>query len=330
MDKTVSTALLIGILAQACVTAPSPSQPLDGATPLYAIEPLPPPDVVPLSGVAGDEHPLLSPDWVQDAPLPSGAEQAAAAPKNPWEKFSLTAGVLLVAMNSGVRFGPSGLGVSVNLEELLGFDTTVNSARVGGSWRFTKNRKHRIDLAWIDLSRTGSKTLQQDLDLGNGNIIPAGSGVKSSFDLNIIKTEYSYSFFQDERFDLAAAAGLYVMPMDFSLSASGFSTYSDSVRTTAPLPLVGLRMDFLLTPKWYLRSDLSLFYLEYEDYTGSMRDFTGAVEYKPWEHFALGFGVNSFGFNVEHTGSSSVPGVNFTGEVDFGYTGVMLYLRGLW
>ena len=34
--------------------------------------------------------------------------------------------------------GPAGLGVQINPEELLGFDTSTTSARIEGTWRFTK------------------------------------------------------------------------------------------------------------------------------------------------------------------------------------------------
>jgi hypothetical protein len=330
--KTNVPLLAVSLLVvPACATAPR-SEGGGDPVPLYALDPAPAPAAsAVLPDEARPEAPLLGPGWVQDAPQPAGAGPTEAArAETPWEKFSLSGGLVLVALESAVRFGPAGLGVQVNLEELLGFDTSTSSARIEGSWRFTENKRHRAKLSWIDLSRKGSTTLKQDLDLGNGTIIPAGSGVASDFNLNLIKAEYSYSFFQDERFDLAGCAGFYVAPMDFSLSASGLTPYDDSFNVTAPLPLVGLRMDFAITPEWFLRSDMSLFYLEYQDYTGRMRDITMAVEYKAWKHFSFGLGFDSFGLFVERNRDTTVPGVNFTGSVDFQYTGLMLYLKGLW
>jgi hypothetical protein len=333
--KTNVHLLAVSLLAvQACATAPRPEGGGD-SVPLYALDPAPVPEASEVSRALPDEPapepPLLGPDWVQDAPEPAGAApMEAARAESPWERFTLGGGIVLVGLDSAVRFGPAGLGVQVNLEELLGFDTSTSSARIEGAWRFTENKRHRAKLSWIDLSRKGSTTLKQDLDLGNGTVLPAGSGVSSDFNLNLIKAEYSYSFFQDDRFDLAGAAGFYVAPMDFSLSASGLSTYKNSFNVTAPLPLVGLRMDFAITPKWFLRSDMSLFYLQYQDYTGRMRDITMAVEYKAWKNFAFGLGFDSFGLFVERNRDTTVPGVNFTGSVDFQYTGLMLYLKGLW
>lgn len=249
---------------------------------------------------------------------------------SPWERFSFSAGGLLAALDSDGRFGPAGLGVSVSLEDLLGFDVATYSARLEGAWRFTKNRRHRLSLSWVDLGRNARKTLGQDLDLGGGVILPAGSSISSKFSINLIKGDYSYSFFQDDRFDLAGTLGLYVAPVDFELKATGLANFSDRLVFTAPLPVGGVRMDFAITPKWYLRSNLDIFYIEVDGFTGSLADFIGAVEWRPWEHVSFGAGVESFNLGIERNDTTSVPGLNIIGAVDFRYTGLLLYLKGLW
>ena len=88
--------------------------------------------------------------------------------------------------------------------------------------------------------------------------------METSFDLDIYELAYSYSFFQDERIDLAASIGLYVMPIDFSIKSIGALEVEGSQRFTAPLPPLGLRMDIALTPKWFIRTGSQIFYLEYD------------------------------------------------------------------
>ncbi len=263
------------------------------------------------------------------APRRVSADDAATT-ETPWETFSLSAGGLLVALDSGARFGPAGAGVELNFEDLFGLDTSTSSFRLEGTWRFTENHRHRASLGWVDLGRSGETTLQSDVTVDDTTVLPAGTGIKSGFGLQLIKADYSYSFFQDDRADLAAIFGMYVAPIDVSLEAVGLATYSDNFDVTAPLPLAGLRMDFALTPEWFLRSNLSLFYLEFDGYTGSMSDITAAVEYQAWKHVAIGFGVDSFRIGVEHEGDSNIPGVSSRGKIDIGYTGAMLYLKGIW
>lgn len=90
---------------------------------------------------------------------------------------------------------------------------------------------------------------------GNLITIDAGTTVESYFDLDIYELACSYSFFQDERVDLAAGIGLFLMPLDFGLRASGAVDEDGSARFTAPLPVLGLRMDVALTPSGFSEPD---------------------------------------------------------------------------
>ena len=252
----------------------------------------------------------------------------AARAEDPWERVSFTAAGLVAAVDSGVRVGPSGVGISVDLEDLLGMSTGVAVYTLGGSWRFTENKRHRADLSWMAIRRSADKTLGQDLDLGDGNILPTGTQISSRLNLNLVRATYSYSFLQDDRVDLAATAGVYIMPIDFGLDAGGFANFEESFKITAPLPLFGMRADFVLTPRWRLRNSLSLFYLEVGDYAGGMRELRSSVEWRATPWLGLGAGVESFGLGVKLDGSTDIPGVDFLGEIKFAYSGVVLYARG--
>ena len=95
---------------------------------------------------------------------------------------------------------------------------------------------------------------------------------------------------------------------------------------TAPLPVLGLRMYFALTPQWFIRTGSQVFYLEYDNFTGSVIEFRAAVEYNPWKHVGIGLGFDTLGIQLEADGEDW-PGIDFEGNVDFKYTGLQLYLR---
>jgi len=248
----------------------------------------------------------------------------------PWEKYSLQLGVFLSDISSDLRFG-SGIGVDVNVEDLLGMESSTSVFRVDGSWRFTQNRRHRLDFSWYALRRDGNTQIGQDFtiedpDDGSDVTIPAGTRVNSHFNLDIYKLAYSYSFFQDDRFDLALSFGTFIMPIEFGFNATGLVTERVDESITAPLPVVGFRGDFALTPKWFLRMGTEIFYLEIEQFKGSIYNAKGAVEYKPWKHVGIGLGVETFRVNIEADGGDW-PGVDFKGEVEFNYFGVQLYTK---
>jgi hypothetical protein len=247
----------------------------------------------------------------------------------PWEKFSLTAGYFISNVDTDLSVG-SDLGITVNAEDLLGLDTTNSVFRIGASWRFTDNRRHRLDLTWFSFRRDGSTTVGRDFtikdDEDNEIVVPAGSQVNTKFDLDIYKAAYSYSFFQDDRVDLRFSLGLYVMPIDIGLQATGLINVDETERFTAPLPTLGLRADFAINPKCFLRTGLEVFYLEINEFTGTIYESHVAVEYLPWKHFGFGLGFNTFNLNIESDGEDYWE-IDFKGELDFRYSGLLLYAK---
>lgn len=254
----------------------------------------------------------------------------AAAEESPWSTFGLELGSVSSAIDSTVRVGLAGAGVGLDLEDLLGLSSSNTTIKAKAFWRFTENQRHRVDLSWLDLNRQGSKTVAQDINIGNGEVITAGTTATTKLDLRLIRAQYSYSFFQDERVDLGVCGSLYVLPIDFELEATGVSDASDSFGVTAPLPAVGLRFDFAITPRWLLQSDLNLFYLEFDDYKGALTSWSGGVEYRPWDHFAVGLGLESFRLGVEQNGRTDVPGVDEAGSIDLGYVGLGFSVKTRW
>lgn len=259
----------------------------------------------------------------------ANAAQSENPSENPWEKFGVNLGVFVSALDTTFRIG-SGVGLDIDVEEALDLDTSDTVFRTEASWRFTENRRHRLDFAWFSFKRDGSRQIGQDITFedkdGNPITIEAGTNVEANFDLDIYELAYSYSFFQDDRIDLAVGIGFYIMPIDFGLRASGAFETEGSEKFTAPLPVLGLRMDFALTPQWFIRTGSQVFYVEYENSTGFVLEFKTAVDYHPWKHVGIGLGFDTLGIQLEAEGEDW-PGVDFRGNVDFKYNGLQLYLR---
>ncbi len=248
----------------------------------------------------------------------------------PWDRFSLNVGVFVASLDSDIQLGTKGVGVSVDLEETLGLDTTMFIFRVDGSWRFTRNLRHRLDFSWYDLSRDTTRTLPKKIEIGNTEF---EGEVKSSLDIQVFKGAYSYSFFQDDRFDLSASLGLYVMPIKFEIKSTGrtilpgpltFERESESI--TAPLPVLGIYLDFAFTPKVFLSTTFELFYLKFDQYKGSLANASMALEYNAFKHIGFGIALESFIVSIEADGED-YPGIDLKGNIDFNFKGVLLYTK---
>jgi hypothetical protein len=260
-------------------------------------------------------HPLSAYESAKDSPL---------------DKFSVNAGMFLSDIKSDLRFG-SGTGLSVNVEEALGLDEENRVFRVEGNWRFSHNRRHRVGLSWFSFNRTGIRTSTDAITIsppeGPDITIPIGTTVESYFDLDIYQATYSYSFIQDNRLDFAGQFGLYIMPIGFGLSITGLVDEQAEQSFTAPLPVLGLKLDVLLAPKWYLRTVSQIFYVRYQNFTGSLVNLMSAVEYNPWKHVGFGLGFDALRLGIQAEGGGDYPGIDLRGNVEFAYTGIMLYIR---
>ena len=251
----------------------------------------------------------------------------------PWEKGYLNVGYYLASLNSSIRFGTSalGLGLDVNVEDLLNLDSSKGSFRIEGGWRFSKNKRHKVELGWFSFRRSGSVVVDEQIaippELGGGTIT---GRFDSTFNFDIIKAKYEYSFLLDDRVDVNLGAGLFVMPFEVSVLVGAGGAGSREVREsiTAPLPVLSLGFDIVLTPQWYLRQQTDFFYLEIDNYEGGIADIQIAVEYMPWKHFGFGLGVDFLNIGVEADGETNVPGVDFNGKINFETTGIQLYLKG--
>jgi len=258
-----------------------------------------------------------------------------AAEKNksdlPWEKAYIDIGWFFADTNSSVRLGEGnlGLGVSLDLEDFLNLDSTSSAFRIDGGWRFTKNMRHKLELGWFAFHRDATGWIDEDIvippELGGGIIT---GNVTTKFDFDIIKLKYEYSFILDDRLDLNLGIGVFVMPIEIGVQAvvGGVGTGKLEEDITAPLPVVGLGFDFAITPKWFVRQDLELFYVSIGKFEGGITSTSVALEYLPWKHVGFGLGLDAMRVRLEADGSD-YPGVNFKGEIDFNYIGAQVYVK---
>jgi hypothetical protein len=182
-----------------------------------------------------------------------------------------------------------------------------------------------VDLDYLYFNRDATKTIGKDIVVDNVTLA-VGTQVETTFNYQIIRAAYSYSFFQDDRMDLAGSFGFFVMPIKFEMSAPGLGSDAGDFNFTAPLPAFGLRGDFAITPRWMLRTNLDFFYLEYESFKGALVDTRIAVEYNPWEHFGFGLGLDSFRLKLTAE-DEDYPSVDFQGNIKSQFFGVQLYAR---
>jgi hypothetical protein len=114
----------------------------------------------------------------------------------PWAKFSIAVGGFVTESDTEFQINSKNLGVGaiVDLENALGVERTFRTYRVDANYRLGETRRHEIELHYFDSRRTGDKTLEEDLQIGDV-VFPKGTGVTTVFDLQFVNLDYVYHFF---------------------------------------------------------------------------------------------------------------------------------------
>jgi len=245
--------------------------------------------------------------------------QSDKAEEKPWERFSLNLGGFVTSFNTDVSIGVRNAGIAVDVEEGLGLDTNMTVFRGDAIFRLGESRRHRLDFGFMDLNRSGTKALGRDITIGD-TTYPIGATVETEFDFRLFKGSYSYSLVQDNKIDFGLGIGLYVAPIKFRISSTSSGAVEEE-DVTAPLPFFGIRLDYAITPKFFIKQSVDFFYMEYKQFTGRLLDLKIGLEYNIWKHFGLGLAYNYFNIDIEGDGDV----IDWKGSLGFGFTGLMLY-----
>jgi len=183
------------------------------------------------------------------------------------------------------KSGAAGAGSEISVEDDLGLDDDNNLFRVDGHFRIKP--RHRINFSVYDLSRDDSAVIREDLDFGDAEFL-AGLEVETDLGLRVFKFLYTWSAFQNEKWDLGLSGGAYILELDGRL-AQPDSLLAERENATAGFPVIGFRASYRFAGKWMFRTHVDYFEIDGSDVEGQLTDVLIAVEHNTFK--AVGFGV---------------------------------------
>jgi len=240
-----------------------------------------------------------------------------------WERFSFRLGGFLTTLDSDISLvgQEMGLGVSLNLEKALGLKTRSTVIRGEAEYNFGSKSRSSVRLSYFGLIRNANKKLGSELEIGD-SIYPVGTELISRYDMYIIRGLYDFDYYLDNRIRLGLSTGLYVLPVNFSVGSGQF--INESATIIAPLPVVGLRNTFLITPKILFKQNIEVLYVKTSNLTGTISDLNIWIEYNPFKHFGFGLGYNNFRFRLSASGPDGKI-LRFDGSLSTGFSGLLFY-----
>jgi hypothetical protein len=261
--------------------------------------------------------------------VPVAASAADFGPGS--DRFFIAAGWFPSTFSTKVRVDNKNLdlGDKIDLENDLGLKDSSNAFYGAFTWRFFK--RHRLAVSYYDFHRGNSGQAEGDLEIGD-KIIPVGAKVNTTFDVNIFPIAYSYSFVQGEKVEFSGSIGVHWSDIRFGVNGKGFlgeggevNEFDDSAKASAsaPLPLLGLGVDYWITPRWLAIADGQYFQLSLSDdtfdYKGSLTNIRIATEYVPYKGLGIGIAYNWFAMDVD------VEDNKWYGRLEYEYYGPQIY-----
>ena len=217
--------------------------------------------------------------------------------------FKISIGGYFVSHDESVSLTLSDiLGTNIDFQKDLGFDKDSNAVRVVAEYRF--NDLHKIKFSYYHINSDASALLTKDI-VFDGDTYQAGASVSSHLNLDIYKINYGYTFYKTEALEIDLGLGIHAMDINTGISGkvsiNGESKSDEVNRYTvlAPLPVVGLHMNYALTPKLDLYGSIDYFGMTIDKYSGSFSDFIIGGEYQVSDSFGLGLGFNMTDLDIE-------------------------------
>ena len=220
-----------------------------------------------------------------------------------------------------------GVGTSIDFTQTLGGDTSTDAFRIDTLYRF--NERHAVGFSWYRVGLSGNKILTQDIVI-HDQTVSAGAATQTSLSFNTYRLLYNYSFYRNDKVELAFSPGLYMMKTNFNFAGQAAigGTQSNVVlvneQLTLPLPSVGLVANYNITPKLQFQSRYDVFYLSIGNYAGSMFEFYAGLEYRIVNHLAMGAAFDRLQAELRGNGHEGFN-ANFSYNLMYLYASVYLF-----
>ena len=241
--------------------------------------------------------------------------QAVYADERP--TIEMRIGGYLTEFNSELQINDSAdaPGTDNDLEDELDMDDGLEEVRLDLRWRFAP--KHAVDFAYYDISRTGRRVIDRQLEIGDETYV-IGTNLSSSLDFEVYKVSYAYAFAQSQASETALSFGLHMIDMSFQTKGRllGLPVDRQSSEVLAPLPVVGFQYARQLSDRFMFSVDVDLFALEYDDYKGSLWDASAILDFALTDNVGAFIGYNFVELSIESDDE------DFLGEVDYQYGAV--------
>ena len=217
----------------------------------------------------------------------------------------------------------------IDFDKVFGTNASKTRWRFDLLWRITPTQHVRFMYFTNDVANTRNTG-----NLQWGDYTFSGS-VRAETKLDVYEGLYEYAFWRGRDYEVVGDVGVHFDQVKASLSGNATLTNPDGSQTVvngatksasvpAPLPVIGLRGDWVLTDNLMFDASGQIFGVSYNGINGSWTDIRAGLTWMFSDHFGVGLAYDRFYTHVK------LDKNDFNGRLAFGYQGALLYIRGGW
>jgi len=253
----------------------------------------------------------------------TGALSTPAAAQLYDEKWTLNFGGELSTFSSKAQLDSeeTGTGTEINLEEDLRLDERKSNLRFEGAYRFS--RKHQVAIGFSQRVRKNTHILDRDIEWG-GVTYPVEAEVRTRLANSLFSARWKYSLLAHDAVEGGFSLGLSSFWLSASIAGEGQMSggeveyESKKSDVVAPIPVVGLFLNWAMSRHAVLRVSGDYFSATYQGHDGTLTEAAVALDVMPWENVGLGLAYNWS--SLEYTsGERATLSVDLTTDALFGY-----------
>ena len=194
------------------------------------------------------------------------------------------------------------VGIFIDLSRDFALSDSITVPRAFFGYRFS--RRHQVNFNFFQVSRDNQVVLERTIEIGE-SVFPIGARVDFSSDTRVYKAAYTWLFYDSDKVVLGASFGLNIVDFGARFNAAvgagpiGEGEIRETTGTTAPLPVLGLRLVFRANRKFSIVASADFLAVEYGKYGGTFQDNYALFDWRLSKIFSIGGGLNSLDFELE-------------------------------
>ncbi len=195
------------------------------------------------------------------------------------------------------------LGAALNLEDDLNLSSDTTTWNVNGSWRF--GSASSLGFEYTSFDRDGDNKIDRAITVGD-TVFEADARIETEAKLDFLRLYYRWSAINNGKTEAGFSFGLSTYKISASIAGEGTvteggeSTFrrraAEKEDILAPIPVVGLFLNYAFTPNLILMADANFFRIDVGGVSGNVVSSQAKLDYYFTKNF--GAGVSIFGHYI--------------------------------